>query len=109
MPTPYHLTLSAAQRQELLDLRTHAPLPYVRERAAVILAVDDGASLRAAGRTAGLTRHTAECVSVWLHRYLAEGRRGLLIRTGRGRKPASFPVDARRQPRPDATPGGPTA
>lgn len=108
MPTPYHLTLSAPQRQELLHLRTHAPLPYVRERAAVLLAVGDGASLRAAGRTAGLTRHTAECVSVWLHRYLAEGRRGLLIRTGRGRKPASFPRGARRGAGDAATPGGPT-
>lgn len=90
MPTPYRLTLSAAQRQELLDLRTHARLPYVRERAAVIVAVADGASLRAAGRTAGLTRHTAECVSGWVHRYLTEGRAGLRIRKGRGRKPASF-------------------
>ena len=99
MPTPYRLTLSAAQRQELLDLRTHAPWPYVRERAAVIVAVADGASLRAAGRSAGLTRHTAECVGGWVRRYLAEGRVGLRIRKGRGRKPASFPGFPARSPR----------
>ncbi|HEY1390525.1 MAG TPA: helix-turn-helix domain-containing protein [Ktedonobacterales bacterium] len=109
MPTPYRLTLSAAQRQDLLDLRSHAPLAYVRERAAVIVAVGDGASLRAAGRTAGLTRHTAECVSGWIHRYLAEGRSGLRIRKGRGRKPASFPAAASRRAGGAATPGRPTA
>jgi hypothetical protein len=109
MPSPYHLTLSATQRQDLLDLRSHAPQPYVRERAAVIVAVGDGASLRAAGRTAGLTRHTAECVSGWVQRYLSEGRSGLRIRKGRGRKPASFPAATSRRPGAPATPGRPTA
>lgn len=32
MPITYRLTLSAAQLQDLLDRRTHAPLPYVHER-----------------------------------------------------------------------------
>lgn len=109
MPTRYQLSLSAAQRQELRNLRTHAPLPYVRERAAVILAVAAGASLRAAGRSAGLTRHTAECVGGWVRRYLAEGQAGLRIRRGRGRKPASFPARSRRRGDALATRGRPTA
>lgn len=109
MPTPHRLTLSAAQRQDLLALRTHAHRAYVRERAAVILAVGAGASLRAAGRSAGLPRHTAECVGGWVRRYSAEGRSGLLIRKGRGRKPASFSAARQRRARSVAAPGRPTA
>ncbi len=106
MPTPYHLDLSAAQTAGLHDLRDHARLPYLRERAAVLLAVANGQSIRQAARTAGLTPHTAESVCRWVHRYQAEGRTGLRIRKGRGRKPASCPAATRRRRRGRAATGG---
>src|SRR5437879_4031556 len=49
------LTLSDAQRQQLLDYRDHHPKPYVRERAAALLHIADGVSPHAVAR-AGLLR-----------------------------------------------------
>ncbi|HEX5441075.1 MAG TPA: helix-turn-helix domain-containing protein [Ktedonobacterales bacterium] len=109
MPIPYRLPLRAEQTQELRRLRDHAPHPYVRERAASILAVADGQSLRQAARTAGLKPHRVDTVCAWVHRYQAEGASGLLIRKGRGRKPVSFPAPARQRPHADARVGRPTA
>lgn len=109
MPIPYRLLLRAEQAQELRRLRDHAPQPYVRERAASILAVADGQSLRQAARTAGLKPHRVDTICAWVHRYQAEGASGLRIRKGRGRKPASFPAPARPRPCADATGGQPTA
>lgn len=98
MPAPAQLPLDAAARQALGDLRDHAPKAYLRERAAVLLAIAAGASMRAAARTAGLKPHHIETVCHWVARYRAEGVSGLTIRGGRGRKPASFPAGARRGP-----------
>ncbi|HKT40526.1 MAG TPA: helix-turn-helix domain-containing protein [Ktedonobacterales bacterium] len=105
MPQRYHLELSVAQAQDLRDLRDHATRAYLRERAAVVLAIAAGASIRQAARTAGLKPHKADSACRWLHRYQAEGRQGLMIRKGRGRKPASFPAGARRRARGGASGG----
>lgn len=112
MPVRYHLALTVEQRQDLEQTRDHAQRPYQRERAAVILAVAAGQSLRAAARTAGLKPHRVDTVCAWVHRYQAEGLPGLGIRTGRGRKPASFrarPADAGRRAGALATRRRPTA
>lgn len=97
MPVRYHLELTPEQLQELQQTRDQARLPYQRERAAVILAVAAGASLRTAARSAGLKPHRVDTVCAWVHRYQAEGLTGLRVRTGRGRKPASFPAGSRRR------------
>ncbi len=97
MPAPAHLDLDTTARQELCDLRDHAPKAYLRERAAVLLAIAAGRSMRAAGREAGLKPHHIETICHWVARYRAEGVAGLTIRGGRGRKPASFPRGARRR------------
>lgn len=94
MPVAYCLTLGTAQRTTLEQLRDHGPKAYLRERAAVLLAVADGASMRRAARAAGLKPHDADTVCAWVARYHTTGLYGLWIRTGRGRKPASFPVVA---------------
>lgn len=96
MPRSYQLPVTTEQRQELLHLRDRAPQPYVRERAAVLLAIADGASIRQAAVRAGLRAHDADTVCLWVARYQAEGVAGLVIRKGRGRKPRSF------RERPDA-------
>lgn len=97
MPGRTLLAVSAAARTTLCDLRDHGPKAYLRERAAVVLAVADGASLRKAAATAGLKPHHVETVWWWVHRYQTGGLVGLWIRKGRGRKPASFPASGRRR------------
>jgi hypothetical protein len=90
MPAPRIVRLSAEQVAELTTARDHHPKPYVRERAAAIVKVAAGASIRAVARTGLLKPHRPDTVAVWIERYLADGLGGLLIRPGRGRKPA-FP------------------
>lgn len=90
MPLRCHLALNAADQQELRQVRDHAPRPYLRERAAILLAIAAGASIRQAATHAGLKPHDADTVCVWVRRYRDEGSAGLRIRPGRGRKPAAF-------------------
>ena len=49
MPTPDHLSLTRQQEAELVRARDHAPQPYLRERAALLLNIAGGQSIRAAG------------------------------------------------------------
>lgn len=95
MPTRYRLALGGAERTTLEQLRDHGPKAYLRERAAVLLAIAAGASIRRAALVAGLKPHDADTVCTWVERYQARGLAGLWISKGRGRKPASFPVGGR--------------
>jgi hypothetical protein len=89
------LTLSEEQRRDLRDCRDHHPKAYVREKAAAILKGADGQSVRQVAATGLLRRRHPKKVGAWIDRYLSEGRAGLLVRKGRGRKPAFFPSQAR--------------
>jgi transposase len=91
MPTAYQLPLTQEQEVELVHARDHAPQPYLRERAAILLKIAGGQSIRTAARTGGLKPHHRDSVCGWVARYQSEGLAGLLVRKGRGRKPASFP------------------
>jgi transposase len=91
MPAPLALALRPEQAAELTHLRDHAPTPYVRERAAAILKVAAGQSLRAVARSGLLRPRHRETVAAWVRRYLSEGGVGLRVRPGRGRKPAFSP------------------
>ena len=94
------LVLSSDARVELLRIRDHDPLPYLRERAAALLKIGDGQSGRAVAAD-GLYRQRWEgTVYDWVRRYRAEGVKGLVIRPGRGRKPAFSPSVSRQRPRP---------
>lgn len=93
MPAPLVLTLRPAQTTELQDLRDHDPTPHVREKAAAILNVATGQSLRAVARAGVLQPRRRETIAAWVRRYLAEGPAGLRVRPGRGRKPAFFPPE----------------
>ena len=92
MPTSYLLSLTQEQEAELVRARDHAPQPYLRERAAILLKIAAGQSIRAVARTGGLKPHHRDNVCGWVARYHTEGLAGLLVRKGRGRKPASFPA-----------------
>jgi Helix-turn-helix domain len=94
MPTACRLALGEAERITLEQLRDHGLKAYLRERAAVLLAIARGRSIRQAAQTAGLKPHDADTVCAWVARYQTAGLVGLWIRKGRGRKPASFPADA---------------
>ena len=94
MPTPYRLALGEAERTTLEQLRDHGPKAYLRERAAVLLAIGAGHSIRRAAQRAGLKPHDADTVCTGVARYQTHGLAGLWLRKGRGRKPASFPARA---------------
>jgi len=85
------LSLSAEQRAALLQLRDHAPKPYLRERAAAVLKVADGQTVEVVARNGLLRRWDRHALSTWLERFEASGVAGLTIRPGRGRKPAFSP------------------
>jgi len=91
MPALRHLTLAPAQRAELVRLRDTAPKPYLRERAAALLKIADGARPAHVARTGLLRRRKERTVYTWLTRYQQEGVTGLTLRPGRGRKPAFSP------------------
>jgi hypothetical protein len=64
---------------------------------------DGECSARAVAHTRLWRRRKADTVCAWWHRYQAQGLGGLLIRAGRGRKPAFSPSQR------GASPSGGTA
>jgi hypothetical protein len=91
-----HLALIEEQQRDLLDCRKHHPKAYRHEKAAAILKVAQGQAVRQVAAHGLLRPRQPKKVGQWIDRYLAEGRAGLLVRKGRGRKPAFFPSPPRR-------------
>jgi transposase len=85
------LTLTPAQRRELVRLRDRHPRAYVREQAAAILKVAAGASRRQVALRGLHKPRGPATVGAWVRRYLQQGAAGLLVRPGRGRRPAFSP------------------
>jgi hypothetical protein len=97
MAVPLTVHLTADQVAELTRLRDQHPKPYVRERAAAILKVASGWSVRRVALHGLLKPRRPETVSDWIRRYLSAGRSGLEVAIGRGRKLASSPGVPRGQ------------
>lgn len=91
MPNPLTIELTSEQRRELEEMRDQHRLAYMRERAAAILKIADGMSGRQVALQGLLKKRDPDSVYGWVHRYQAEGIAGLMIRPGRGRKPAFSP------------------
>lgn len=91
MPNPLTITLAPERRRELEQVRDHHEKPYVRERASAVLKIADGMSGRQVALTGLLKPRDPDTVYAWFHAYQAEGLVGLLIKPGRGRKPAFSP------------------
>ena len=91
MPAPLSLQLTEQERQALVRMRDHHLKGYARERAAALLKIADGASATQVAYTGLLRKRYPHAVCEWVSRYRAEGIEGLLIRKGRGRKPAFSP------------------
>ena len=102
MVRPREVALSSEQQRELVQLRDHHAKPYVRERAAAILKVAAGHPVRQVAMYALHKPKHPETVSEWINRYLEQGASALLVREGRGRKPAFSPSAPYR---PQASPG----
>ena len=78
MPQRRTLSLTDAQRHELLHHRDHDPRPYVRERCAALLKIADGLAPHAVA-TKGLLRHRRpDTVYGWLDHYRAQGLAGVV-------------------------------
>jgi len=71
------VTLSWAQRRELEQARDHDSRPYVRERCAAVLKIDEGTSAHAVARHGLLKARDPATVYAWLGYYLADGLAGL--------------------------------
>ena len=91
MPAPLKIELTETQREELQQVRDHDPKPYMRERAAAMLKIADGASGLDTARHLLNRPHWQDTIYDWVKRYRERGVEGLLIKSGRGRKPAFFP------------------
>ncbi|HUR55304.1 MAG TPA: helix-turn-helix domain-containing protein [Gemmataceae bacterium] len=88
------LTLTPARRRTLIHVRDHDPTPYLRERAAALLKVADGWTVKDVAALGLLAPRSANTVAEWVTRYERGGIRSLRIRPGRGRTPAFSPLRA---------------
>jgi hypothetical protein len=91
MPKRITVSLSETQRQELVKTRDQHPKAFLRERAAAVLKVADGALLSEVAEHGLLKRHEPETVHLWIDRYLQAGIAGWKVKAGRGRKPKFSP------------------
>src|SRR5262247_3820137 len=79
MPYRRTLTLTDAQRQELVQHRDHDPRPYVRERCAALLKIADGQSPHAVARHALLKPRDPDTLYEWLNWYERLGIRSVFL------------------------------
>ena len=92
MPKPLELKLDAkTERSELEKIRDHHAKPYVRERAAALLKIADHMSGREVALHGLLKPRCPDSVYDWVKVFRKEGVKGLVIKPGRGRKPAFSP------------------
>ena len=68
------LTLNQQQRLDLEHLRDHDRRPYMRERAAALLKIADGASPHFVAHHGLLKKRDPDTVYQWLDRYLQTGQ-----------------------------------
>lgn len=108
MPKRLIPILSDEDVQSLIELRDCSTKPYLRERASAILKLSNGQTAFQIASDGLLRRRYYETVSDWFHRFQSDGVKGLLIKKGRGRKPAFSPsANCRSSPRTTSTPDCP--
>jgi hypothetical protein len=93
MPKVTTLCLTAKQVEELTIARDRHSKAYVREKAAAILKVSEGQSVRQVALRGLHKKRSEHTVKDWIDRYLEQEVAGLLVKAGRGRKPAFFPSE----------------
>lgn len=95
MPKLRIFLLDQNQRETLQKCRDHHPLPHMREKAAALLKIANGAKPAHVARSGLLKPHDPDIIYRWMDRYEQQGIAGLLIQQGRGRKPAFFPCGSK--------------
>lgn len=91
MPKLIKVCLTPEQQKKLEQIRDTDKHPYMRERAAAMLKIAEGATARQVALNKLLNPRKPDTVYSWFHRYEEDGVAGLRIKPGRGRKPAYFP------------------
>lgn len=91
MPRILTLHLNTEEQQELEDVRDHHALAHMREKAAGLLKIAAGQNGLQVAQHGLLKARDSDTIYRWVARYQAEGIKGLMIRGGRGRKPAFSP------------------
>ena len=91
MPKRRYFTLSEAEIVELEDVRDHHKKPYMREKASALLKIAAGQSAHNIALHGLHKSRDPDTIYSWLDIYKAEGIIGLLVKKGRGRKPAFSP------------------
>lgn len=98
MPTVRVLRITCEVYEDLLYATQHHPKAYVREQASALCKIADGVpAARVASAAYGLTKRRPDTLYAWMDRVEAEGVAGLLVKPGRGRKPAFSPCAAERR------------
>ena len=91
MPKRRYINLLEGEKIELEAIRDQHEKPYMREKAGAILKIVAGQSPHAVALGGLLKQRDPDAIYGWLDRYEAEGVAGLLVKEGRGRKPAFSP------------------
>lgn len=91
MPKRRYFNPTKEQRIELEIVRDEHEKPYMREKAGALLKIATGQSPHAVALHGLLKQRDPDAIYGWLDRYEAEGVEGLLVKEGRGRKPAFSP------------------
>ena len=91
MPKRRYFNPTKEQKAELETVRDEHEKPYMREKAGALLKIAAGQSPHAVALHGLLKPRDPDAIYGWLDRYEAAGIAGLLVREGRGRKPAFSP------------------
>lgn len=86
------LDLSPQRRRSLIQVRDHHAKPHMREKAAALLKLADGWTVKNIARFGLLRPRARNTVAAWVTRYKTAGLRGLAVQPGRGRKSAFSPL-----------------
>jgi len=91
MPKRRYFKPTEEEKTELEMVRDRHPKAYVREKAGALLKIAAGQSPHQVALEGLLKSRDPDSIYSWLARYEAEGAAGLLVKDGRGRKPAFSP------------------
>lgn len=91
MPKRRYLKLDEEQRQQLERVRDTHEKAHMREKAAVLLKIATGMTPHQAALKGGLKRRHPDTIYSWMDKYEAGGIEALVVKAGRGRKPAFSP------------------
>jgi hypothetical protein len=86
-----YIALTQEQRVSLEEIREHDAVPHLRVKAAAVLKVADGHTIKEVATHGLLRPYCQTIVSRWITIYEQEGSKGWNVKAGRGRKAAFFP------------------